>query len=348
MAYSYNESERFAETSGLAYPQVIPHSSQAPAARADTWSVTTTPSVKGKYAVLATSSAASSSNGIADPNAERWPSNGGSDQQQWAQTPFLPQYSPPATYHAPLHQGPPIHLPEPDEYYGPQAGEYYKSCYASQYHVPLHASTYRTDASPATASKFKALRSKKNICGLPSKLFWVVLGCVVASIIVIAVVLGIVLGIDANKEKVQPKSAPLSKKHLGFDMRLDSGICAINWTEPSGGIRHAVFTQDVNGSLQLSVREDAKSWSRYNVSKTLEQAGKPIKIRPRSPLAAVASGPPWHTFKVHLYYVDADTNQIQEISTTDVAYEEWERGTLSNSSNDPSREAGTGTQLGAV
>ncbi|EHA48703.1 hypothetical protein MGG_00718 [Pyricularia oryzae 70-15] len=351
--YSVDEPERYAEVSGLAFPQVLPEGTII------SGSATTSPSVMGTSAVVASTAvpslAPSSRKGTVDPYAEYWSANGEYDPHNSAKAPFLPQYSSPATYHSSTHNEPVTHLPEPDEYYGPPPGEYSKSCYQAQYNAPSSSrfgSQLSREGNPypgGSAQFVKPWWKRETICGLPSKLFWIIIGCVVMAIIVIAAVVGGVLSSDAKRRASQQR--PVSEQgaiNPGLTLRSDSEISAVNWTQPTGEVRHGVFTQDTNQGIQLSVQEDEQSWRTYNISKLLEDAGNPINVKRGSPLAAVASGPPWYNFEVRVYYVDGDSFQIQEIKTTDVGYQKWDRGDLPNKPNDPSREAGKTTQIGAV
>ncbi|KAI6377893.1 hypothetical protein MCOR25_002410 [Pyricularia grisea] len=350
--YSVDEPERYAEVSGLAFPQVLPEGTTVGG------STTTSPSVMGASAVVsstvAPSLAPSSRKGTVDPYAEYWTANGEYDPNNSAKTPFLPLYSSPATYHASPQNEPVTHLPEPDEYYGPPPGEYSKSCYQAQYNAPSR-SQFGSQLSrignpyPGGGQIVKPWWKRETICGFPAKLFWIIVGCVLTAIIVIAAVVGGVLSSDAKRRASQ--QSPVAEQgaiNPGLALRSDSDISAVNWTQPSGEVRHGVFTQDTNQGIQLSVQEDEQSWKTYNISKFLEDAGKPINVKRGSPLAAVASGPPWYNFEVRVYYVDGDSFQIQEIKTTDAGYQKWERGDLPNRPNEPSREAGKTTQIGAV
>ncbi|EON99528.1 hypothetical protein UCRPA7_4930 [Phaeoacremonium minimum UCRPA7] len=89
---------------------------------------------------------------------------------------------------------------------------------------------------------------------------------------------------------------------------------------------------------------DNKTWAAVNVSAALEDAGTPISVKERSPLAAASTGPPDYTFEMHLYFL-TQTDNVGEIYTTDPAGKNWSTGDLMKS---PSKTAAETSDLAAV
>lgn len=199
------------------------------------------------------------------------------------------------------------------------------------------------------AEKAPSSQKARRICGLAARTFYLVAG--VVAVIIIAAVVGGAVGATVSRHS-RSSSDTSTNSTGGFggdgwendtsgtetDLLYDSRLAAVNWTDADDLIHYAVFSQDIANSIMVSLWDaDNQTWAAVNVSAALEDAGTPINVKERSPLAAVSTGPPDYTFEMHMYFL-TPMDTVGEIYTTDLEGENWSTGDLMDAPNKTTSE----------
>lgn len=159
------------------------------------------------------------------------------------------------------------------------------------------------------------------VCGMGSRVFM----CVAISLLVfVLVLLATVLGVTLTMKSQRSNSG----SHASTDTLTilnTTQLAAVNWTDTTGVARSALFYQESDSSILVSLRDSVSNeWYYSNVTQAvLNTTGADIlDIRPGSPLAAVTN-----SYQVSLYYLTND-NFVSEIWASDIVGEVWYAGEL--------------------
>lgn len=208
--------------------------------------------------------------------------------------------------------------------------------------VPAYTPAHRTSTMPLAAKgEFAQWDSRsaapakedRKILGMSmskKKLSFIGIGILAFILILLATVLGITLTMNiVSRQKSDSNTASTTGSALGIHLLNDnSGLAALNWTDPLRVDRSAVFWQDRSDSLMVSVRDPvSNAWTQSNVTQALlnNTGASRLDVLSGTPLATVTN-----TYQISLYYLTSD-NSIAEIYSPDIVGEVWYAGSLGTS-----------------
>ncbi|KAI0843613.1 hypothetical protein F5Y06DRAFT_255367 [Hypoxylon sp. FL0890] len=229
-------------------------------------------------------------------------------------------------------------------------GAYPNSAYPTSSGSPVNSSAY--GPSPLAATEYgsqyphqdeKAAPTAR-ICGLPKKIFFILLG---VGVVVIALVAGLAGGLagknhDGSKAADQSGSSgsssgtgsgspknPASTNSTEKLILDNSKITASNWTDPTGVVHRTVFFQDAYNSI-IARRWDSngKSWTTDNLTELMAATTTPLNPQPGTPLAS-ASMDHDPAYETHVWFTDPG-NIIRSMASFDALNrpDSWDNDTL--------------------
>lgn len=143
-------------------------------------------------------------------------------------------------------------------------------------------------------------------------------------LILLATVLGITLTMNiVSRQRSNTTSSTTDRLLLDH-----SGLAALNWTDPSGTDRSAVFYQDDSNSVMVALRDSiSNEWTQSNVTAAImnNTGASRLDVLSGTPLAAVTN-----RYQVSLYYLTT-ANNVAEIWASDIVGEVWFAGALQTS-----------------
>lgn len=158
------------------------------------------------------------------------------------------------------------------------------------------------------------------VCGMGSRVFM----CVAISLLVfVLVLLATVLGVTLTMKGQRSKSSSASTDY--FAILNTTQLAAVNWTDTTGTARSALFYQDSESSILVSLRDSVSNkWYYSNVTQAvLNMTGADeLDVLAGTPLAAVTN-----SYQVSLYYLTND-HFVAEIWASDIIGEVWFAGEL--------------------
>ncbi|KAI3397410.1 hypothetical protein diail_10741 [Diaporthe ilicicola] len=158
------------------------------------------------------------------------------------------------------------------------------------------------------------------VCGMGNRVFmYVAIGLLVFVLVLLATVLGVTLTMNGRQSSSSRASSDI------LTILNTTQLSAVNWTDTTGTARSAVFYQDSESSILMSLRDSiSNNWYYSNVTKAvLNMTGADaLDVLAGTPLAAVTN-----SYQVSLYYLTND-NHVAEIWASDITGEEWFAGEL--------------------
>ncbi|KAG8161357.1 hypothetical protein KVR01_009621 [Diaporthe batatas] len=160
------------------------------------------------------------------------------------------------------------------------------------------------------------------VCGMGSRMFM----CVAISLLCfVLVLLATVLGVTLTMKGQRSSSSSSSVPQNYFAILNNTQLAAVNWTDTTGVARSALFYQDSESSILVSLRDSiSNNWYYSNVTQAvLNMTGADeLDVLAGTPLAAVTN-----SYQVSLYYLTND-NLVAEIWASDIVGEVWFAGEL--------------------
>ncbi|EOO00720.1 hypothetical protein UCRPA7_3750 [Phaeoacremonium minimum UCRPA7] len=223
---------------------------------------------------------------------------------------------------------------------------------------PYDSQQYNYYQQSPAADAPQVYEGEKKTLGLRKRTLLIVLGLIIA-LVVIAAVLGGVLGTQLGKDKkskdediptTTASSTPTSSPTpTATPIILDtSKLSAVNWTDSDNTDYQAVFWQDNQTNLIMSLSDSGgKTWETTNISDIMSSS---FSAKAGTHLSAAVRGYPWTSspwnkeFGIALYYI-AESGVIEEVYSTDIRGASWKRGTLTTSS--ANLQAADGSSLAA-
>ncbi|XDG03741.1 hypothetical protein ABKA04_003356 [Annulohypoxylon sp. FPYF3050] len=216
---------------------------------------------------------------------------------------------------------------------------YPNSAYPTSNGSPIDPSAYgQTQAAnggqyPPTDEK---AGKKATICGVPRKIFFILLGVGIA---LIALIAGLAGGLSSKnhsgaKEVSSSGSSgssndPASSNTTENLILANSKITASNWTDSAGVVHRTVFFQDIYNSI-IARRWDSKgkSWVTNNLTQLMAATTTPLNPQSGTPLAS-ASMDLNPTYETHVWFTDP-TNTIRSMASFDALNrpDSWDNDTL--------------------
>ncbi|RYP25334.1 hypothetical protein DL767_008429 [Monosporascus sp. MG133] len=232
------------------------------------------------------------------------------------------------------------------------------------YPIPLNAAYIPYDVYPQSAKpdgtessvprEEEPSQKATGCCGLSRKTSWMI-GIAVALVLLGALIGGVVGGLGAARardaaEQSNSRDSQTATGTDGGDTQeppnanrtiFRSQIAALNYTDLSGTMRHAVFYQRETGSLWVSLHyPHNNSWTQHNISDTIASKTDGDYARPKAgtPLAVAAMpqgnvngvGPSDVDMAIGLYYLD-ENERIHELNGFEETLRDWWVGGLTNS-----------------
>lgn len=158
------------------------------------------------------------------------------------------------------------------------------------------------------------------VCGMGSRVFMcVAIGLLVFVLVLLATVLGVTLTMKGSKSKSSSASTNT------ITILNTTQLAAVNWTDTTGVARSALFYQESDSSILVSLRDSVSNeWYYSNVTQAvLNMTGADtLDVLSGTPLAAVTN-----SYQVSLYYLTND-NFVSEIWASDIIGETWFAGEL--------------------
>ncbi|KAJ0118715.1 hypothetical protein J7T55_012969 [Diaporthe amygdali] len=158
------------------------------------------------------------------------------------------------------------------------------------------------------------------VCGMGSRVFMcVAIGLLVFVLVLLATVLGVTLTMKGRQ------SSSDSSTHDILTILNTSQLAAVNWTDTTGTARSAVFYQDSESTILVSLRDSiSNSWYYSNVTQAVMNmtGADALDVLAGTPLAAVTN-----SYQVSLYYL-TNNNHVAEIWASDIIGEVWYAGEL--------------------
>ncbi|KAI7787335.1 hypothetical protein LA080_016410 [Diaporthe eres] len=158
------------------------------------------------------------------------------------------------------------------------------------------------------------------VCGMGSRVFMcVAIGLLVFVLVLLATVLGVTLTMKGQKSSSSSASTGI------LTILNTTQLAAVNWTDTTGVARSALFYQESDSSILVSLRDSVSNeWYYSNVTQAvLNMTGADnLDVLAGTPLAAVTN-----SYQVSLYYLTND-NFVSEIWASDVIGEVWFAGEL--------------------
>lgn len=159
------------------------------------------------------------------------------------------------------------------------------------------------------------------VCGMGSRMFM----CVAISLLCfVLILLATVLGVTLTM-KGQRSSSNSSASKDYFAILNTTQLAAVNWTDTTGVARSALFYQDSESSILVSLRDSiSNDWYYSNVTQAVLNVtgADELDVLAGTPLAAVTN-----SYQVSLYYLTND-NFVAEIWASDIVGEVWFAGEL--------------------
>ncbi|KAK7709827.1 hypothetical protein SLS64_006069 [Diaporthe eres] len=158
------------------------------------------------------------------------------------------------------------------------------------------------------------------VCGMGSRVFMcVAIGLLVFVLVLLATVLGVTLTMKGQKSSSSSASTDI------LTILNTTQLAAVNWTDTTGVARSALFYQESDSSILVSLRDSVSNeWYYSNVTQAvLNMTGADnLDVLAGTPLAAVTN-----SYQVSLYYLTND-NFVSEIWASDIIGEVWYAGEL--------------------
>ncbi|KAL1870191.1 hypothetical protein Daus18300_005255 [Diaporthe australafricana] len=158
------------------------------------------------------------------------------------------------------------------------------------------------------------------VCGMGNRVFmFVAIGLLVFVLVLLATVLGVTLTMKGRQSSSSPVSADI------VTILNTTQLAAVNWTDTTGTARSAVFYQDSESTILVSLRDSiSNNWYYSNVTQAvLNMTGSDsLDVLQGTPLAAVTN-----SYQVSLYYL-TNNNHVAEIWASDIIGEVWYAGEL--------------------
>ncbi|POS70980.1 hypothetical protein DHEL01_v210623 [Diaporthe helianthi] len=158
------------------------------------------------------------------------------------------------------------------------------------------------------------------VCGMGSRMFM----CVAISLLCfVLILLATVLGVTLTMKGKTSSSSSAATDY--FAILNTTQLAAVNWTDTTGVARSALFYQDSESSILVSLRDSiSNDWYYSNVTQAvLNMTGADeLDVLAGTPLAAVTN-----SYQVSLYYLTND-NLVAEIWASDIIGEVWYAGEL--------------------
>lgn len=158
------------------------------------------------------------------------------------------------------------------------------------------------------------------VCGMGSRVFM----CVAISLLCfVLILLATVLGVTLTMKGQRSSSKAASTDY--FAILNTTQLAAVNWTDTTGVARSALFYQDSESSILVSLRDSiSNEWYYSNVTQAvLNMTGADeLDVLAGTPLAAVTN-----SYQISLYYLTND-NFVAEIWASDIIGETWFAGEL--------------------
>lgn len=158
------------------------------------------------------------------------------------------------------------------------------------------------------------------VCGMGSRVFMcVAIGLLVFVLVLLATVLGVTLTMKGQK------SSSSSASHDILTILNTTQLASVNWTDTTGVARSALFYQESDSSILVSLRDSVSNkWYYSNVTQAvLNMTGADtLDVLAGTPLAAVTN-----SYQVSLYYMTND-HFVSEIWASDIIGETWFAGEL--------------------
>lgn len=160
------------------------------------------------------------------------------------------------------------------------------------------------------------------VCGMGSRVFM----CVAISLLVfVLVLLATVLGVTLTMTGRRSSSSSSSASTDILTILNTTQLAAVNWTDTTGVARSALFYQESDSSILVSLRDSVSNeWYYSNVTQAVLNVtgADTLDVLSGTPLAAVTN-----SYQVSLYYLTND-NFVAEIWTSDIVGETWFAGEL--------------------
>lgn len=158
------------------------------------------------------------------------------------------------------------------------------------------------------------------VCGMGSRVFMcVAIGLLVFVLVLLATVLGVTLTMKGQK------SSSSSASHDILTILNTTQLAAVNWTDTTGVARSALFYQESDSSILVSLRDSVSNeWFYSNVTQAVlnTTGADALDVLSGTPLAAVTN-----SYQVSLYYM-TNNNHVAEIWASDIVGEVWFAGEL--------------------
>ncbi|KKY30006.1 hypothetical protein UCDDA912_g10052 [Diaporthe ampelina] len=158
------------------------------------------------------------------------------------------------------------------------------------------------------------------VCGMGSRVFMcVAIGLLVFVLILLATVLGVTLTMKGQKSSSDSSSTDI------LTILNTTQLAAVNWTDPTGVARTALFYQEADSSILVSLRDSVSNqWFYSNVTQAIlnTTGADALDVLSGTPLAAVTN-----SYQVSLYYLTND-NFVAEMWASDIVSEVWFAGDL--------------------
>lgn len=158
------------------------------------------------------------------------------------------------------------------------------------------------------------------VCGMGSRVFMcVAIGLLVFVLVLLATVLGVTLTMKGQK------SSSNSSSTNTLTILNTTQLAAVNWTDTTGVARSALFYQESDSSILVSLRDSVSNeWFYSNVTEAVlnTTGADALDVLSGTPLAAVTN-----SYQVSLYYLTND-NFVSEIWASDIVGEVWFAGEL--------------------
>lgn len=159
------------------------------------------------------------------------------------------------------------------------------------------------------------------VCGMGSRVFMcVAIGLLVFVLVLLATVLGVTLTMKGQKS-----SSSSSASTDIITILNTTQLAAVNWTDTTGVARSALFYQESDSSILVSLRDSVSNeWFYSNVTQAVlnTTGADALDVLSGTPLAAVTN-----SYQVSLYYL-TNNNFIAEIWASDIVGEVWFAGEL--------------------
>lgn len=176
-------------------------------------------------------------------------------------------------------------------------------------------------------------RGKKWMCGLPPRVFWIIVGVAAVLVGVAATVASVVVmrkNQSGDGSGSQGSSGTNSTLATDPDAPILPGtrLAVGNWTDASTRFTHRAVVYQTRYALMVTYWDDSnRSWASVNVSASLARANNAITVKEGSPFAIGVTGSPW-PFQMSIYYLTPQ-NVIGEVfCKNETTMDDWRIGDI--------------------